>query len=257
MSDAPPKTHNLPPLAELIPIAVIDAQIDAVKAPLAARRDELVASGQRFITAHPTIESDETDALAAQVLAVLARYSGKSGPVETARIELLKPLRAAVTLIGSYERGPFANLIDSVESIAITIRKASIAFKQAKEAEVRRVRQAEADRLAAEARKAEEEALKGRASLDDAAAAYEGAEKAQEAAEAKPAELTRSHGDALGTTSLRYKRIVTIVEPAKVDRAYCIPDLGLLTRAAGKPGTVLPVLAGCSVADVPDLTVRR
>lgn len=257
MSDTPPKTHNLPPLVELIPLDVIGAQIDAVKGPLVARRDELVASGQRFVAANPTIASDEVDAVAAQVLAVFGRFTGKTGPVETARIELLKPLRAAVTLVGSYERGPFAGLIDSVEDVAITIRKASIAYKQAKEAKARAARQAEADRLAAEARKAEEKAMKDQASLDGAAAAYEVAEKAQEAASVPAAELTRAHGDAVGVSSLRYKRIVTIVEPAKVDRQYCVPDLGLLTRAAGKAGTPLPIIAGCSVVDVPDLTVRR
>lgn len=257
MSDTPAAGHNLPSLADLIPPDVIDAQIDAVKAPLVARRDELVASGERFVAAFPSIADDETDAKAAQVLAVMARYSGKSGPVETARVELLKPLRAAVTTIGSYERGPFANLVDSVERVAITIRKASIAYKQAKEAAERKRRQELADQAAADAAELEAAAQQGHATYDEAAAAYVEAESAQSEAAARPAELTRSHGDALGTTSLRYKRTVTIVEPAKVDRQYCVPDLGLLTRAAGKAGTPLPIISGCNVADVPDITVRR
>lgn len=257
MSETPGAGHNLPSLTDLIPPDVIDAQIDRVKAPLVARRDEIVASGERFVAAFPAIADDETDAKAAQVLAVMERFSGKSGPVETARIELLKPLRAATTAIGSYDRGPFANLIDSVEKVALTIRKASIAYKQKKEADERKRRQEEADRLAEEAAKLEAAAKQGAATWDAAADAYADAERAQEGAAARSAELTRSHGSDVGVSSLRYKRIVTIVEPDKIPRQFCVPDLALLTRAAGKAGSPQPVIVGCAISDVPDLTVRR
>jgi hypothetical protein len=50
---------------------------------------------------------------------------------------------------------------------------------------------------------------------------------------------------------------VTIVSPADVPRAYCEPSLALLIRAAGKAGSPIPTIAGVTIEDVPDLTVRR
>lgn len=259
MSDAPSAGHNLPDLASTLAPDAVAALIDIEKAPLEARAEALIASCKRFLAAYPRVISDEIDGKAAELLAVCARMTTKSGRVETARVAFKAPIAAADNAIGSMVRGPFANIIASINAAVEPIAKSSTAWKVAEDLRKRKAAQAEADRLAAEARMAEELATTGSkaVSLDDAVAAAQAAEKAQEAASVKPAELTRTHGDALGTTSLRYKRIVTIVEPAKVDRQYCVPDLSLLTRAAGKAGSPLPIIAGCSVADVPDLTVRR
>lgn len=257
MSDAPAAGHNLPDLASTLAPDAIAALIEIEAAPLKARADELIASCRRFIIAHPSIGSDETDALAAQVLAVCNAFAGKSGRVEKTRVEFLKPIREATLAVGSYDRGPFSAVAQSVTAVAAAINKASIAYKLAKEADARKRRQEEADRLAAEAAELEAAAQQGHATYDDAAAAYANAERAQEGATVKSAELTRSHGDALGTTSLRYKRTVIVVEPDKVPRQYCVPDLGLLRHAAGKAGGPLPIIAGCNIVDEPDLTVRR
>jgi hypothetical protein len=105
----------------------------------------------------------------------------------------------------------------------------------------------------------EELAAKGSSDVtyEDAAAAAQAAEDSQLVANAKPADITRVHGDGVGTTSLRYKRVVTIVEPGRVPRNLCVPDLAAITRAAGKAGTPFPTIDGVSIADEPDLTVRR
>lgn len=260
MSDAPPAGHNLPDLSAILSPEVISILIGIEIEALRPRADELVASCRRFLDAHPTIDSDEIDATAAQVLATCQRfYMTKTGRVDAARVAFKAPVLAADNAIGSLTKGPFANVVQPVMNVTALITKLSVDYKVKKDTAERARRKAEADRLAAEAEMTARLATSGSGvvSLDDAVAAAQTAEKAQEAADVKPAELTRAHGDALGTSSLRYKRTVTVVEPAKVDRAYCVPDLALLTRAAGKAGTPLPIIAGCSISDVPDLTVRR
>lgn len=257
MSDLAPTTHNLPDLATILAPDTIAAMLGKEIEPLKERADELISSCRRFIAAHPTIGNDEADALAAQVLATCQRLTSKSGRIETARIEFLKPLRATTTTVGSYERGPFAAIIQSVDAVAGIISKASIAYKQAKEAEERKRRQAEADKAAAEARMAEELATRGSktVSLDDAVTAAEVAEKAQEAASVKPAEMTRARGDALGVSSLKYRRKFTVMQPDKVGRALCSPDDSKIRAAIGKAGSPLPVLDGIYVFDEPEITI--
>lgn len=257
MSDIPPRTHNLPSLADQLPRFLVQANIDAIREPLQARADALVASGERFIAAHPTIDDDEADALAAQVLATFQRFTGKSGQVETARVALKAPVLAADTAIGSLTKGPFAKLIEPVEGLARRISRASVVFKVAKEGRQRAAAQAEADRLAREAVEQEAAADQGHATYDEATAAFVGAEKAQDAANARPADLTRTHGELLGTSSLHYKRVVEVTSPADVPRIYCVPDVAAITRAAGKAGTPIPVISGVTIRDEPDLTVRR
>jgi hypothetical protein len=38
---------------------------------------------------------------------------------------------------------------------------------------------------------------------------------------------------------------------------YCVPDPAALARAAGEAGTPIPTIAGVTITDEPDLTVRR
>lgn len=253
----PPRTHNQPKLAELIPPDVITMLIADEVRPLRERADELIASCKRFAEAYPVIETPDQDAKAAEVLAVVQRFISKSGRVETARVALKAPILAADTAIGSLLKGPFAGVAVSVEAASQAISRASITYKQKVETERRRKAQEEADNLAAQARLVERMAQRGAATMGDAIVAAEASETAQKVADSKPAELTRTHGDGVGTTSLRYKRVVTILAPADVPRMYCVPDPAALTRAAGKAGTPIPVIAGCEVKDVPDLTVRR
>lgn len=257
MSDAPARTHNLPDLVSALDL--VPHLIDHEIGPLKARADELVDSGKRFLAAYPTIESDEADSKASEVLAVCARFAGKTGRVELARIALKAPILKADNAIGSLAKGPFAKVIEPVNAIMQQISRLSIAYKQKVEREAREAAQAEARRKAEEAQLAEELASKGSrtVSFDDAANAAQAAEDAQKIAESSAADLTRAHGDGIGVSSLRYKRVVTVIEPDKVPRMYCVPDLAALTRAAGKAGTPFPKIDGVSISDSPDLTIRK
>jgi hypothetical protein len=254
--------HNAPPLAEILSPAIVDAQIETTVAPLRARAFELTESCKRFALTYPTIETPEADSKAAEVLAVCARFTtGKTGRVDAARIALKAPLLEATRMIDGDrgKAGPFGRLIDDVNAAAQVISRASIAYKQKVESETRRKAQEEATRLAEQARMAEELAAKGSGmvTMEDAATAYQAADDSQRVADSKAADLTRIHGSDVGTTSLRYRRVVTVIEPDKVPRMYCVPDLAAITRAAGRAGTPFPKIDGVSISDEPDLTVRR
>lgn len=271
---APPIGHNMPPqptIAEMLAPAAIEAMIAAVldrepddgigtkSKSIRARAIELVDVCKRFASAHPEIASDEQDAKATEVLAVVQRFTSATGRVEVARIQLKAPILAADQAIGSLKKGPFARIVESVDTAAAVVRRASIAYKQRRETEIREAAQAEATRKAEEAALAERlaDSGSGLVTMEDAANAFAQAEAAQQVADSKPAELTRSHGDGAGVSSLRYKRVVTILSPADVPRIYCVPDPAALQRAAGAARGPIPTIAGCKIEDVPDLTVRR
>lgn len=254
---------NLPSLAERISPEIVDALIEANTRPLKERADALIAMCRRFLLAHQAgITNDYQDGLAAACLAQVQRFTAKnSGQVDTARVVMKAPILAAQRKIdGSPGKpGPYARLVDVVEDAAAPVIRLVTAYKVKKEEEIRKAAAAEAERKRLEAEAVERAASKGSSMVtyEDAAAAYELADQAQAIADAKPADLTRAKGDDFGTTSLRYKRVVTIVEPDKVPRQYCVPDLALIQRAAGKAGAPIPTIAGCKIEDVPDLTVRR
>jgi hypothetical protein len=94
--------------------------------------------------------------------------------------------------------------------------------------------------------------------LADAAAVYDQADKLQAVADAKPADLTRTHGHRdFGTSSLRMVRVATIVDAAAVPRQYCVPSQALIDAAAGKPGEPMPAIPGVEFRDANDVNVRR
>ena len=250
---------NLPKLSEILPLALVESVIDAELRPLRERADELIGSCKRFIEAFPTIETEEQDAKAAEVLAVVQRFTSASGRVETARVALKAPILAADTAIGSLRKGPFARVAESVDVAAAAVRKASIAFKQKRDDEIRAKARAEADRLAEQARTAERlaSAGSGLVTMEDAANAANAAETHQRTANARAADLTRSQGDQAGVTSLRYRREIVITSPADVPRHLCQPDEAAIRRAAGKAGGPIPTIPGVIIRDVPDITIGR
>ncbi len=254
-----PDLANIPSLSDIIPLPLVESMIDKELRPLRDRAIELADMCKRFALAYPTIESEEADAKAAEVLAVVQRFTSKSGRVESARVAFKAPIEAANKAIGSLDKGPFAGVISMVSTTATFISRASIAYKQKVETERRQAAQAEANRKTSEARMAEELARKGPGlvTYEDAASAHESAEAARKIADAKPAELTRSHGDAVGVSSLRYKRVVTITAPHLVPRQYCVPSETLLRTAAGAAGSPISTIPGVTIEDAPDLTVHR
>lgn len=249
--------HNLPPLNNLLDPDFVRAHIDRELDPLKQRAADLIASCQRFAAAYSEITSEEGDAKAAEVLAVCQRFTSKSGRVETAREALKGPVLAASNAIGSYDKGPFAAVIAEVARAAAVIANLSIAYKQKIEQERRAAAKAEADRLAAIAAEKEAQADAGKAPVAEAVEAYQQATQTRKIATSSAADLTRTSGDNVGTTSLRYKRTVTVTEPHLVPREYCAPDLDLLRRAAGTARGPMPKIAGVTIVDEPDLTVRR
>lgn len=276
MSDTASIGHNLPRLPEIIHPEVIRALIEYETAPLKERATELIGACKRFTEAFPTIETPEQDAKAAEMLAVVQRFTSKSGRVETARVALKAPILAADTAIGSLAKGPFAGIVVSVEAAASAISRASINYKQKVEKETREKARAEAKRLADEAAMAEQLASRGSSTvtMDDAIAAAEAADVQQKIANSKAANLTRTHGDGIGTTSLKYKRTFTTPHPNLVPRSLCVPSDALIrafigsaedTHSAKDGWAELPdgrwsrtdLVSGCVVIDVPDLTVRK
>lgn len=250
---------NTPKLPDLIPLKLIEQIIEAEIAPLKLRAEELIGMCKRFVEAFPTIETAEADAKAAEVAAVVQRFiTVKTGRLDVARIALKAPILAADTAIGSLAKGPFARLATNVEAAFQPVKRASIGYKAKIDRETRETAQAEAKRKAEEARLAEQSAERGGlATMQDAADAAQASEAAQKIADRSTSDMTRTHGDGVGTTSLRYKRVATIINPGLVPREYCSPSQSKIDEARGAAHTPFPVIAGVSFEDVPDLTVRR
>lgn len=256
MSDAPPPAgHNLPTLKALLPIDLVKQMVEAETTALRKRAADLVGSCQRFLAKYPTITDDEADGAAATVLAVCQRFTKKDGAVDEARTVMKAPALAAVRLIDAEYPKIAKTVVDAVAEVG----KRSLAYKVAKDDRLKREAQEEAQRRQREAETAERlaESGSGTVTYQDAADLANVAYQAEQAAALPAAERTRTHGSDLGTSSLRYKREIIVTDPLKVDRAYCSPDPSKLQLAAGKAGTPLPTIAGCTVRDVPDLTVRR
>lgn len=253
---------NIPTIDEALPRVLVEQIVENTIRPLNARADELIEDCRAFTADCPTITSDEQDAEAAEILGTIAPFvTDKTGRVDRARIALKAPILAASEIIDGKRGvvGPFAAIVERVGKVAAPIRVASIAYKQEKADRIRKAAQIEAARQTAEARMAEQLASKGSSlvTFEDAARAQEKADDAWKIADAKPAELTRSHGDAVGISSLRYKRVVTITAPHLIPRQYCMPSDTLLRAAAGAAESPIPAIPGCEIVDVPDLTVRR
>ena len=254
--------HNDPPLeplADVLSPVRLNKMLALELAPLEERAEVLAASCGRFIAQHPAIETDDQDAKATEVLAVCQRFTAKnSGRVDAARIAIKAPVLAAQRTID----GAFPPVAQIVLDAVAPIVKASMDYKLAKEAKVRAAREAEAKRLADEAaereRKAElAKAAAAPAAFQAAAVAWDAAEKAQAAAQAKPAELTRARGGDFGTSGLQYDREVAIEAPHLVPAQYCTPSLDLIKKAAGKANTPIPTIPGVKIVDVPRVRVGR
>lgn len=251
---------NLPKLSEALAPDLIKQMIEAETEPLKKRRDELVGSCKRFVEQHPDIDSDEKDNLATEVMAVCARFiTAKTGRVDTAREVFKKPVLDATNAIGSAAKGPFADIAAAVEIAMQPIKRASINYKTAKDEKIRKENELEAKRKADEAAMLEKLASRrtSNVSMIDAAQSAADAEAARKLSTASVANLTRSHGDNAGVSSLKWKRTATVVNPALVPREYCSPDMSKINDMRGKPKTPFPVIAGIEFKDEPDLTIGR
>lgn len=256
--DAPPG-HNLPPLAELLAPEMVAQHIDVVTRPLKVLADKWAEACARYIAAHPEITSADQDAVAAELLAGCQRITAtKTGKIDAARIALKAPVLDAQRAIDA----AFPSIAAIVTKAAAPVAALSVAYKQSVEKRQREeaaaaaaAKQAEIDRLAAEAEAAKpQEQVVIYGALSDA---YEAQDQARAIETAKPADLTRAHGDAAGVSSLQYERIVTVTAPHLVPRAYCVPSEAMLKAAAGKAGSPIPEIPGAKIEDRPKLRVGR
>ena len=254
--------HNEPPLeplADVLSAARLNKMLALELAPLEQRAEVLAESCARFLAAYPSIETDEQDAKATEVMAVCQRFTAKNtGRVDEARVKIKAPVLAAQRMIDS----AFPPVAQIVQDAVAPIVTATINYKLAKEAKVKAARQAEAKRLAEEAAERERLAEQARlatapAAYQAAAAAWDAAEEAAKAAQAKPAELTRARGGDFGVSSLQYDREVTIKAPHLVPMEYRVPSMDLIKKAAGKANTPIPVIPGVKIVDVPRVRVGR
>lgn len=279
MIDAPTIGHNRPPLTPLTDLVsetviaehIADALAYEPPSPsggtlktIPARETELVGMCERLLAAHPTIETDETEAVFTQAFSEIADFAGGSGRIEKVREALKRPvwnagkqIDAAFGKIGTQleirpasgkgsRQAPFT-LAERLNQILAT-------YKDAKATEIRAAALAEAKAKAEQAALFESMAAREGSSvtMGDAAEAQKAAEAYQAIANTPVNELTRSRGQNFGSTSLRYVRVVTVINPGLVPRIHCVPSDALLREAAGKPGTPIPTIAGVTIVDVPD-----
>jgi len=253
--------HNAPPLeplSEVLSEVRVNLMLAAELQPLEERAEVLAESCARFVAAIPVITTEEQDEKATEIMAVCQRFTAKNGRVDAARVAFKAPVLAAQKAIDT----SFPAVAGIVSAAVAPIAAASTQYKVQKEAKVRAAREAEAARLREEALKAEQaaEAARQAQSAEKFAAAqvaWEAAEKAQAAAQAKPADLTRTRGQDFGQSGLTYDRVVTIEAPHLVPAQYCVPSPELLKHAAGKPGSAIPVIPGVKIVDVPKMRVGR
>jgi hypothetical protein len=186
MSDTlPPRTHNLPSLAETLAPATVAALIEAETAPLKERAQALVDSCKRFTAAYEAgIQDDETDGIAASILAQCQRFTGsKTGRVDAARIALKAPVLAAQQQIDK----AFPAIASIVNTAVSAVTKLSLAYKAAKDAAIRKAAEEEAERKRLEAEAAERlaSAGSGLVTFEDAAQTYDAVDKAQAVVDAE------------------------------------------------------------------------
>ena len=216
--------HNNPP-DPLDPVSIRLRLTDA-EAPLCKRRDDLMAGVARFQEKHPTILNDDEQARASDFAKQIQQA------IKMAR-DRFKPAKAPYLEGGRIVDAFFKGITDPLEAGLRAVERPMTLYAQEQE----RIRRAEAERLAAEARErarqlaeeaaeaaraeAEREAARQRAeyvpapaadmtaaTLDDAIAAAGVAAEAVKAAAAKPAEFSRVRGDFGAVSSLR--QLVTV-----------------------------------------------
>jgi len=229
----------------------VTAWLDYELEPLIARRAELVAAIEATVKKYAAgIVNDDQQGIAAENL----RMANAAVRAAADAHELHKrPYLEAGRAVDRWKNGYSVPLADPIERLT----RLMLAYSDRREAESRAAAQAEADRLAAEAaaqakaaeREAPSEGMFGPASE----AAYEktlAAVRAQDAADARPAEHTRVRGVAGAVASVRVAWGWETENFAKVHRRFLMvnPDaIAAEVRAKGrdaKTGRPLAVIAG-------------
>jgi len=220
LATAPSIGHNQPPtVAEQIQASLAENHAALIK-----RRDDLLGSAER---APAVIDSDET---AGRVTDLIRLIGAATKASETARVSEKEPHLEA----GRAVDGWFKKISDPLAKAKAKVQGPLDTYLRQKEAAERQRREAEAKALR-EAAEREAAAMQTEAQMNAAVAIEERAAEAQEAAQAKPAELARTRGDYGGLATLRTTWDFEIVNAAAVPREYLIVNDAAI-RAAVKSG---------------------
>jgi hypothetical protein len=230
--------HNLP--AALDP-DMLREQLALDHSELIDRAQDLLAGVDRFVENHSEINDDDVNGRAGDFVKQITTHAKA---VDQAREAAKRPYNVAGdTVQAFFKKGMLDNLMVGADRV----RKAMTSYAVRKEEAARRAAAEEAQRKANEARAAEaearrlaqiaadEEAARRAADapapapavaeaaheavgkqLDVAASAYNDAERAQERALAKPAELSRTRGDLGSVSSLRAEWKFEVEDVSKV-----------------------------------------
>lgn len=275
MSDTPPIGHNLPPLptfAEMLEPGtvrtLIDTELDrepispdgVVVPSIRARDRQMVDMCQRFLAAFKTIETDDAEAKATDVLNTAGKFPAR---VESARKALKQPtwdagvaIDKAFSVYGTQLEvrpltGPVKDRRKPPYTLTEQITVLLAAYKDAKDAKIRAAAQAEAERKNKEA-----EALEAAKDYAGAAEVAQVAEAQEAIATAPTNVLTRTKGDFVGSSSRKLVRVFEITAPHLVPRQYCRPSDALIRAAIGQADTPMPEIPGITIRDETDINRR-
>lgn len=211
-------------------ITILRERLAEEAAALTARRDELLGSVGRA----PGVVSDEDTCGKMADLTKLITACHKQA--ETLRVGRKEPFLAAGRAVDGFYKG----ITEPLEKARREIESRITPYQRAKAEEERRRRDEEARRAEAEALRQRQEAeaaasaLTTQADLDTAISAEDAARqaaadavKATRAAEAKPAELSRSRGEMGAVASLRTEWVGEIGERAALDLDALRPHIPL------------------------------
>ena len=210
--------HNLPrvDLETALEPGALAAWLTQQYLPHQARHDELMAAYTRFLAA--TAEGIHTDAVAAKATDFARQFKTAQTDTDATRSRIKAPVLAAQRTID----GSAKSITDPLAAAGKTIESRITAWLIEKERAARAAAEAEAAAKEAEAQRLMAEAVQTDDAVVTEAAveAYEQAETAIAAAQAKPADLTRMHTPLGGVTSLRVNWGYEVEDITKVPAAY-------------------------------------
>ena len=210
---------------------------------LTGRRDELVNAIAAFLKAHPTIDTEDIAASAAENLAMTRRAIAMT---EERRKDAKEPYLVGGKAVDAWFRG----VREDIEQADASLRGPATAYadriateRRAVAVEEARKRQAEADAAIAAFTAAAETAAA--TSLADAAiAAAKAAEAAHAFATGKVGAHSRTTGIYGSTSNLQERWVCEIEDDVEVPREHCVASQSSLDRAVAAGTRSIP---GCRI----------
>ena len=198
----PPAGHNNPPQPRVPTPPEVVALLQASCQELQNRRNEILAGIERFKKKYPTISDDEVQGRATDFAGRTGAIAGFLKIAEGRRVGEKQPYLDGGAQVDLF----FKNLIADVNTGRAVLIERMNTYAKAKEQAARDLAEKEAEAARLRAQEAEKLALKTMQedALDEAAVAYQEAERARDRALAPAAELSRTAGIATtGVSSLR------------------------------------------------------